>query len=152
MTDNKLTIWLSLLTGALVILVIGLIVGLAALSSDVAQLDETEDLSVEKPYDIPMVLNDSVENHLEYFKTRGKDVFQRWLGRAYRLHLHARRTQKLRGTLEMFFSVSDARKSDQTFGKLVMSAKPLVKKQTLRVPYFGTCIIFHANRNCAQHI
>ncbi len=40
MTDNKLTIWLSLLTGALVILVIGIIVGLAALSSDVAQLDE----------------------------------------------------------------------------------------------------------------
>ena len=40
MTDNKLTIWLSLLTGALVILVVGLIVGLAALSSDVAQLDE----------------------------------------------------------------------------------------------------------------
>jgi hypothetical protein len=40
MTDNKLTIWLSLLTGALVILIIGVIVGLAALSSDVAQLDE----------------------------------------------------------------------------------------------------------------
>jgi hypothetical protein len=40
MTDNKLTIWLSLLTGALVILVIGVIVGLAAVSSDVAQLDE----------------------------------------------------------------------------------------------------------------
>jgi hypothetical protein len=40
MTDNKITIWLSLLTGAVVVLVIGVIVGLAAVSSDVAQLDE----------------------------------------------------------------------------------------------------------------
>jgi peptidoglycan lytic transglycosylase D len=53
-------------------------------TEDVAQLDETEDLSVEKPYDIPMVLNDSVESHLEYFKTRGRDVFQRWLDRSAR--------------------------------------------------------------------
>jgi peptidoglycan lytic transglycosylase D len=31
-----------------------------------------------------MILNDSVENHLEYFKTRGRDVFQRWLDRSAR--------------------------------------------------------------------
>jgi len=36
---HRLTIWLSLLTGALVVLVIGVIVGLAALGSDIAQLD-----------------------------------------------------------------------------------------------------------------
>ncbi|CAG0930979.1 hypothetical protein PLCT1_01609 [Planctomycetaceae bacterium] len=40
MTDNKIAIWLSLLTGAVAVLVIGVIVGLAAISSDVAQLDE----------------------------------------------------------------------------------------------------------------
>ena len=40
MDERKVTVWLSLLTGALVMLVIGAIVGLAALSSDVAQLDE----------------------------------------------------------------------------------------------------------------
>lgn len=40
MMNNKITIWLSLLTGAVVVLVIGVIVGLAAVSSDVAQLDE----------------------------------------------------------------------------------------------------------------
>ena len=40
MDERKVTVWLSLLTGALVMLVVGAIVGLAALSSDVAQLDE----------------------------------------------------------------------------------------------------------------
>lgn len=40
MDERKITVWLSFLTGALVMLVIGGIVGLAALSSDVAQLDE----------------------------------------------------------------------------------------------------------------
>lgn len=54
-------------------------------SEDVAQLDEVIDDSTEvKPYNIPMVLNDSVENHLEYFKTRGRDAFQIWLDRAAR--------------------------------------------------------------------
>jgi membrane-bound lytic murein transglycosylase D len=53
-------------------------------TEDVAQLDATEDLADEKLYDIPMVLNDSVESHLEYFKTRGRDVFQRWLDRSAR--------------------------------------------------------------------
>jgi peptidoglycan lytic transglycosylase D len=53
-------------------------------TEDVAQLDESEDLTVEKSYDIPMVLNDSVESHLEYFKTRGRDVFQRWIDRSAR--------------------------------------------------------------------
>jgi len=33
----------------------------------------------ENPIHIPMVLNDSVENHLEYFKTRGRDAFQIWM-------------------------------------------------------------------------
>ena len=54
-------------------------------SEDVAQLDETIDDAADiKPYHIPMILNDSVENHLEYFKTRGRDVFQLWLDRSAR--------------------------------------------------------------------
>ena len=54
-------------------------------SEDVAQLDEVIDDSAEgKPYHIPMVLNDSVENHLEYFKTRGRDMFQLWIDRSAR--------------------------------------------------------------------
>ncbi len=54
-------------------------------TEDIAQLDELIDDSAElKPFHIPMVLNDSVENHLEYFKTRGRDVFQRWLDRSAR--------------------------------------------------------------------
>ncbi len=40
MDERKVTIWLGALTGAVVVLIIGVIVGLAALSSDVAQLDE----------------------------------------------------------------------------------------------------------------
>lgn len=53
---------------------------------DVAQLDEAldEGLSEEKIYQIPMILNDSVENHMEYFKTRGREVFQKWLDRSAR--------------------------------------------------------------------
>lgn len=52
---------------------------------DLAQIDENIDGYVEeKPYQIPMVLNDSVENHLEYFKTKGRDVFQKWLDRSTR--------------------------------------------------------------------
>jgi membrane-bound lytic murein transglycosylase D len=54
-------------------------------SEDVAQLDEViDDSSDVKPYQIPMILNDSVENNLEYFKTRGRDVFQLWLDRSAR--------------------------------------------------------------------
>ena len=54
-------------------------------SEDVAQLDEIIDDAADiKPYHIPMILNDSVENHLEYFKTRGRDVFQLWLDRSAR--------------------------------------------------------------------
>ncbi len=52
---------------------------------DLAQLNENiEGYFEEKPYQIPMVLNDSVENYLEYFKTRGRDVFQKWLERSTR--------------------------------------------------------------------
>jgi membrane-bound lytic murein transglycosylase D len=52
---------------------------------DIAQIEENLDGNFEeKPYQIPMVLNDSVENHLEYFKTRGRDVFQKWLDRSAR--------------------------------------------------------------------
>jgi membrane-bound lytic murein transglycosylase D len=52
---------------------------------DIAQIEENLDgYFEEKPYQIPMVLNDSVENHLEYFKTRGRDVFQKWLDRSAR--------------------------------------------------------------------
>jgi membrane-bound lytic murein transglycosylase D len=54
-------------------------------SEDVAQLDEViDDTGEEKTYQIPMILNDSVENHMEYFKTRGRDVFQIWLDRSVR--------------------------------------------------------------------
>jgi len=54
-------------------------------TEDIAQLDELiDDAAEEKPYHIPMILNDSVENHLEYFKTRGRDGFQRWLDRSTR--------------------------------------------------------------------
>jgi membrane-bound lytic murein transglycosylase D len=54
-------------------------------TEDIAQLDELiDEAAEEKPYHIPMILNDSVENHLEYFKTRGRDVFQRWLDRSAR--------------------------------------------------------------------
>lgn len=54
-------------------------------SEDVAQLDEViDDSAYVKPYNIPMILNDSVENHMEYFKTRGRDIFQLWLDRSAR--------------------------------------------------------------------
>lgn len=54
-------------------------------SEDMARLeDPDEDDAETKPYHIPMVLNDSVENHIEYFKTRGREVFQRWLDRSGR--------------------------------------------------------------------
>jgi membrane-bound lytic murein transglycosylase D len=54
-------------------------------SEDVAKLDESSDDSAYvKPYDIPMILNDSVESHLEYFKSRGHDIFQLWLDRSAR--------------------------------------------------------------------
>jgi hypothetical protein len=33
----------------------------------------------EKPYHISVVLNNSVERYIEYFRTRGKRTFQRWL-------------------------------------------------------------------------
>src|SRR3972149_8946399 len=51
---------------------------------DIAQVDEAIDESSfeVKQYHIPMILNASVENHLEYFKPRGRDVFQRWLDRS----------------------------------------------------------------------
>lgn len=54
-------------------------------TEDVAKIEEAMDDAIEgQPYHIPMVLNDSVENHLEYFKTRGRDVFQLWLDRSAR--------------------------------------------------------------------
>ncbi len=54
-------------------------------TEDVAQLDEViDDSTYVKPYNIPMILNDSVENHLDYFKTRGRVVFQIWLDRSSR--------------------------------------------------------------------
>jgi membrane-bound lytic murein transglycosylase D len=52
---------------------------------DLADVEENGDGTFdETPYYIPMVLNDSVENHLEYFKTKGRDVFQKWLDRSVR--------------------------------------------------------------------
>ncbi len=54
-------------------------------TEDVAQLDENiDETAEEKPFSFPMILNDSVENNLEYFKTRGREVFQRWLDRSAR--------------------------------------------------------------------
>ncbi len=54
-------------------------------SEDVAQLDDAvDDWAEAKNYQIPMILNDSVENHMEYFKTRGRDKFQLWLDRSAR--------------------------------------------------------------------
>jgi membrane-bound lytic murein transglycosylase D len=55
-------------------------------SEDVAQLDEevSDDSAYVKPYSIPIILNDSVESNLEYFKTRGRAVFQIWLDRSAR--------------------------------------------------------------------
>jgi len=54
-------------------------------ADDVARLEESgDDVVMEKPYYIPMILNDSVEDHLEYFKTRGRDVFQLWINRSAR--------------------------------------------------------------------
>ena len=54
-------------------------------SEDVAQLDEViDDWADDKIYNIPVILNDSVENQLEYFKTRGRDIFQLWLDRSAR--------------------------------------------------------------------
>jgi hypothetical protein len=42
----------------------------------------------EKAYHIPVLLNDSVETYIEYFRTRGKSTFQRWLDNSARyLHL-----------------------------------------------------------------
>ncbi len=52
---------------------------------DLADIEEViEDSEDERPYHIPVILNDSVESHLEYFKTRGRDLFQRWLERSAR--------------------------------------------------------------------
>lgn len=54
-------------------------------AEDIAEVEENVDGYLEEtPYQIPMVLNDSVENHLEYFKTKGRDVFQKWLDRSAR--------------------------------------------------------------------
>lgn len=39
-TDQRLPIWLGALTGSMVVLILGVIIGLAALSADVARLDE----------------------------------------------------------------------------------------------------------------
>jgi membrane-bound lytic murein transglycosylase D len=36
------------------------------------------------PYDVPIVLNASVESHLDYFNTKGRDRFELWLNRSGR--------------------------------------------------------------------
>ncbi len=52
---------------------------------DLAPFAEQADGSLDdRPFQIPMILNDSVENHMEYFKTRGRDIFQKWLDRSAR--------------------------------------------------------------------
>ncbi len=45
--------------------------------------DETE--TVQDPtHHIPIIINDSVEAYIEYFRVRGKDMFQQWLDRSAR--------------------------------------------------------------------
>lgn len=66
-------------------------------ASDVANLNapaneeeytETEKTIAEEEaeitYDVPIVVNNSVEAHLEYFKTRGRERFELWLSRSGR--------------------------------------------------------------------
>ncbi len=36
------------------------------------------------PYDVPIVLNASVESHIDYFNTKGRDRFELWLNRSGR--------------------------------------------------------------------
>ena len=51
--------------------------------NDLEQLNEPiEEQAEEKLYDIPVIFNTSVERHLDYFKTRGRTHFQKWLNRS----------------------------------------------------------------------
>ncbi|HYQ48343.1 MAG TPA: lytic transglycosylase domain-containing protein [Thermodesulfovibrionales bacterium] len=44
------------------------------------ELSTSADETIEKKaYHVPVLLNDSVEAYIEYFRTRGKSTFQRWL-------------------------------------------------------------------------
>ncbi len=52
-------------------------------NSDEEVTDEAE--TFEPPtYDVPIVLNESVENHIEYFQVRIRDQFEQWLTRSGR--------------------------------------------------------------------
>jgi hypothetical protein len=55
-------------------------------NEDLAEIeaDEAGGSAEEKPFDIPMILNHSVENHIDYFNTRGRKAFQLWLNRSAR--------------------------------------------------------------------
>jgi len=45
-----------------------------------SELSTTHDEAIEaKAYHVPVLLNNSVEAYIEYFSTRGKSTFQRWL-------------------------------------------------------------------------
>ena len=35
-------------------------------------------------YDVPIVVNNSVEGHIEYFKSKGRDKLELWLSRSGR--------------------------------------------------------------------
>jgi membrane-bound lytic murein transglycosylase D len=63
----------------------------APLDSDASQSHEpliVEEVEEPEPeeitYDVPIVLNNSVEGHIEYFQTRNKDRFEMWLSRSGR--------------------------------------------------------------------
>jgi membrane-bound lytic murein transglycosylase D len=43
-----------------------------------------EDAGEGLPYDVPIVLNASVESHIDYFNTKGRDRFELWLNRSGR--------------------------------------------------------------------
>lgn len=59
--------------------------GLEPPAQDLAQIDEaSEEARGERPYHLPVLLNHSVENHIEYFTTRGREAFQKGLDRSRR--------------------------------------------------------------------
>lgn len=44
-----------------------------------AASQSADELVDERPFHIPLILNDSVENEIAYFTTRGRNMFQHWL-------------------------------------------------------------------------
>ena len=53
-------------------------------SSPSESITPADEAIEEKKYHITVVLNNSVETYIEYFRTRGKRTFQRWLNNSAR--------------------------------------------------------------------